>query len=494
MCQPVPVTFAHAAPNATEYNNGHKLLLGPGGPVGQGETLYTVFSANSGACGIVGYAKLAPGSTDWSRSLPMAGDVPSIGRDSAGEIWFVCRGPMATSICAMSQASGAASQMTTLYDCHGNYPPLVPESVTVGVPSIAGFQYNRFWGSVGGCYAVFPVYDQRTDSSFILLVKALPNNTVLETDTLDRAVLGLDSSPSIGVLPGNYLHLVWQRGERVYARTGADTLAQSKPIAWSSCFAISDTDSLARHPAIEVSPVSPDTVLVAWSEGTVGRIRVRGQLPPNAIDAWDTPITVSDTSSHGYDYPSISIRDTVIIAYQRANQTGADIFANIGLARNFQVPSNGPAEYCHVLYQPPAPGGDTEHILHCVWSEEPSAGFYDVGYAALPLSSCQGGGPQSASIFDPAIKPMLFAPAPNPFNRTTSIRYQTNIDGRTSVVIHDVTGRRVCNVMTANQRPGVYHVTWFGKDDRQRRLPEGIYFVRLQTPNYSECKKLVLTQ
>ena len=48
--------------------------------------------------------------------------------------------------------------------------------------------------------------------------------------------------------------------------------------------------------------------------------------------------------------------------------------------------------------------------------------------------------------------------------------------------------------MTANQRPGIYSVTWFGRDDRQRQLPEGIYFVRLETPNYSECKKLILTQ
>jgi hypothetical protein len=104
------------------------------------------------------------------------------------------------------------------------------------------------------------------------------------------------------------------------------------------------------------------------------------------------------------------------------------------------------------------------------------------------------GGAQSASEFDPNIRPMLFAPAPNPFNHTTSIRYQSNIAGRTSVAIHDVTGRKVCNLMAGYQRPGIYSVTWTGRDDRQRQLPEGVYFVRLQTPNFAQSKKLLLMQ
>jgi hypothetical protein len=487
--QSTPVTFARAVPNATQYNNGHKLLLGPG------DTLHSVFSANAGVgfWGLVGSATLAPGSSNWSRFFPMGGDAPSICRDSTGVIWTVCRGPMASAIYAMSQAPGTFWLMTTLYDCHSNYPAWVPESVMVGVPSVAGFQYNRFWDSLCGCYAVFPVYDLRTDSSFIVLVKTLPNS-VQDVDTIDRAGIADDSFPSIGVLAGNSVRVVWTRGTRVYGMVGLDTLPQGQPIAWSPCFAISDTDSIARHPSIEVSS-NHDTVLVTWSEGSPGRIRVRSQLPTNAFDAWDSSITVSDTSSYGCDYATISIGDTVVIGYERSNGASSDIFANVEFAENYQVPSSGPAAYCHVVYEQRVEGGDTQHIAHCVWSEEPGTGFYNVGYTAFVLpTGGGGGGGMSGGLFDPAIRPCLFAPAPNPFNHTTGIRYQTNIAGRTSVVIHDVTGRRVCNLLTTYQRPGIYSVTWTGRDDRQRQLPEGIYFVRLQTPNYSESKKLILTQ
>jgi hypothetical protein len=395
---------------------------------------------------------------------------------------------MATNIMAVAMTPGGGWMPQTIFAC----PPYQMESTEVGAPSLAGSEYGRYWSpSCPVCYFVFPVYNHLRDSSFIVMVRATPWS-VQDLDTLDRAGIADDSFPSIGVLAGNYLHVTWQRGNRVCGKTGADTLMPGLPIDWSPSCSISDTDSLARHPTVEVCP---DTVLVAWCEGTPGRIRVRSQLPSSAFDAWDSSITVSDSSANDCDCPTISIGDTVVIGYQRANGTGSDIFANVEFAENYQVPSNGPAEYCHVVYEQRVQGGDTQHIAHCVWAAEPSTGFYDVSYAAFALpTGGGGGGGMSGGLFDPAIRPMLFAPAPNPFNHTTGIRYQTNIAGRTSVVIHDVTGRKVCNLMTTYQRPGIYSVTWTGRDDRQRQLPEGIYFVRLQTPNYSESKKLILTQ
>ena len=123
-----------------------------------------------------------------------------------------------------------------------------------------------------------------------------------------------------------------------------------------------------------------------------------------------------------------------------------------------------------------------------------STNYAEVGYRRWQLDVTGGGGTQSAAVFDPNIRPALFAPSPNPFNHTTGIRFATNIQGRTSVFVSDVTGRRVCNLMNAEQRPGVYSVTWTGRDDRQRQLPEGVYFVRLETPNYHEARKLILMQ
>jgi hypothetical protein len=58
----------------------------------------------------------------------------------------------------------------------------------------------------------------------------------------------------------------------------------------------------------------------------------------------------------------------------------------------------------------------------------------------------------------------------------------------------DITGRRVRNLLCMPQNPGIYTLTWNARDDRERQLPGGVYFVRLQTPNYAESKKLILTE
>jgi hypothetical protein len=42
------------------------------------------------------------------------------------------------------------------------------------------------------------------------------------------------------------------------------------------------------------------------------------------------------------------------------------------------------------------------------------------------------------------------------------------------------------------QNPGIYNLTWNARDDRARQLPRGVYFVRLETENYNEARKVVL--
>jgi hypothetical protein len=64
----------------------------------------------------------------------------------------------------------------------------------------------------------------------------------------------------------------------------------------------------------------------------------------------------------------------------------------------------------------------------------------------------------------------------------------------TRVSIMDITGRRVRNLLTMPQKPGIYNLTWNARDDRARQLPRGVYFVRLETPNYHEARKVVLTE
>ena len=62
---------------------------------------------------------------------------------------------------------------------------------------------------------------------------------------------------------------------------------------------------------------------------------------------------------------------------------------------------------------------DGSPVISAVWTEELSPNYAEVGYKRWQLGLDGGGGAQSASVFDPSIKPTLFAPAPNPFAGTT---------------------------------------------------------------------------
>lgn len=64
---------------------------------------------------------------------------------------------------------------------------------------------------------------------------------------------------------------------------------------------------------------------------------------------------------------------------------------------------------------------------------------------------------------------------PNPFNPSTTIRYAVPSDGRVTLEVFDVLGRRVVLVVDREQKPGFYEVPF-----ENRSLASGVYFYRVQ--------------
>lgn len=86
----------------------------------------------------------------------------------------------------------------------------------------------------------------------------------------------------------------------------------------------------------------------------------------------------------------------------------------------------------------------------------------------------------------------LYHIAPNPFRRTGLIRYQLAKKSKVNLKIYDVMGRAVRTLENDMKDSGIYEIRWDGKDNRNRTLPHGIYFIRLKTEDYTEVKKAVL--
>jgi hypothetical protein len=76
---------------------------------------------------------------------------------------------------------------------------------------------------------------------------------------------------------------------------------------------------------------------------------------------------------------------------------------------------------------------------------------------------------------------------PNPFNPTTTICFQITKPTPITLVVFDMAGKEVENLVDKNLGPGEYKVVFRGKD-----LPSGVYFYRLQGEGFAQTRKLML--
>lgn len=86
----------------------------------------------------------------------------------------------------------------------------------------------------------------------------------------------------------------------------------------------------------------------------------------------------------------------------------------------------------------------------------------------------------------------LDAPAPNPFNPVTTIRYTLPHSGAVLLNVYDATGRRVADITSGSQSAGPHEETWDGRDTLGMPVSSGVYFVRLESAGETRVRKIVL--
>ena len=73
---------------------------------------------------------------------------------------------------------------------------------------------------------------------------------------------------------------------------------------------------------------------------------------------------------------------------------------------------------------------------------------------------------------------------PNPFNPTTVIEFQINYGAYAELVIYDVGGGQIRELLNRKVDAGIHVVRWDGKNDSGSYVSSGIYFVGSQLGNY----------
>jgi hypothetical protein len=76
---------------------------------------------------------------------------------------------------------------------------------------------------------------------------------------------------------------------------------------------------------------------------------------------------------------------------------------------------------------------------------------------------------------------------PNPFNPSTKINYQLPQSSFVKLMIYNVRGSKVNELVNSQQAPGTYSVEFDGAN-----LASGTYFYKLETDGFTETKKMIL--
>ena len=81
---------------------------------------------------------------------------------------------------------------------------------------------------------------------------------------------------------------------------------------------------------------------------------------------------------------------------------------------------------------------------------------------------------------------------PNPFNPSTTIRYDIATSAFVDIVIYDITGREIARPISKQQNPGYHQTIWNGANQKGEMQSAGIYFYQIQTNGFVQTKKMLL--
>jgi len=76
---------------------------------------------------------------------------------------------------------------------------------------------------------------------------------------------------------------------------------------------------------------------------------------------------------------------------------------------------------------------------------------------------------------------------PNPFNASTSIKYDLPSSCEVTIEIYDLLGRKIQTLSPGEQQPGLHSIAW-----KADGYSSGVYFYRIQAGEYIETKKMLL--
>lgn len=139
-------------------------------------------------------------------------------------------------------------------------------------------------------------------------------------------------------------------------------------------------------------------------------------------------------------------------------------------------------------------GGDYFYTLDVTspCTAEATAGCSQMG--AFPVGCALSGVIDDRNLPNPETRLVtgLSGNYPNPFNPSTTIRYNVETPGMVSIAIYDIAGRLVTRLLDETTPAGSHEIQWYGTDRNDRACAAGVYFVQMNTGLVRDTSRLSL--
>jgi len=86
----------------------------------------------------------------------------------------------------------------------------------------------------------------------------------------------------------------------------------------------------------------------------------------------------------------------------------------------------------------------------------------------------------------------LYQNHPNPFNPVTTLRYNLPEDALVDIIIYDLMGRIVNNLVSSQQNAGYKSIQWNATNNTGQPVSAGLYFYTIQAGEFTQTKKMIL--
>ncbi len=80
---------------------------------------------------------------------------------------------------------------------------------------------------------------------------------------------------------------------------------------------------------------------------------------------------------------------------------------------------------------------------------------------------------------------------PNPFNPSTTIRFNLPVAGKVSLIVYDIAGKEVRQLLDEHLPAGRHNTTWDGRDTFGQIVASGMYFYKISAGRFAAIKKML---